>query len=326
MATLIFPTVKHDRTGGRVIITSPMGPRWGGIHYGSDVGTTDGMDAGTPVVAEEDLEIVHTGDARPNGAGVFQWTLTDRQERNQRGQLCWVGYKSFHLEGIVVHRGRVTIGTVIARAGNTGTGAVHLHKQKHLLPVQPGPRVPMALDWSDRTAVSHTAELQWLIDTNAFVGETPTATTPEPGDDDMALTDADLDRIADRVRVIARDEINTVQAQWERDTRAEITQALGGAPVVSTDFEGLWLIRSDADGQLTRAWIDGTYTLQALRDLGVATRTPERHIPATVWKPKDQWANPNAADPDPDRDFVENPTMQAFKRMRVVPLFDDAAG
>lgn len=167
----VFPTPRRDRTFGTILITSPYGPRWGSVHYGTDIGSTDGLDQRTECYANDAGEVVNSGDARPNGAGIFLWLLTDRYEVHN-GIRYRVGYKNFHLAELVVKRGRVKEGELIARCGNTGTSATHLHQQKHLF------RDGLPIDWSDRTAVSHTQELQELINAGQFVGEIPSGGPP----------------------------------------------------------------------------------------------------------------------------------------------------
>lgn len=179
----VQPLPKTDRSGGRTCITSPFGKRWGGSHNGTDEGSTDGIEIGTPEYANDAGVIERVGRDPGEGAGINIWLRTDRVMRNASGRLCTVGYKYFHMNGYSVSVGqRVKEGQQVGEVGNTGTGAAHLHQQMHLLDGLPG-------EWTDRTAVSHTAELQWLIDNNFFVGSNsapPTTPTPE---DDMPSMD-----------------------------------------------------------------------------------------------------------------------------------------
>lgn len=124
---------EFDLTGARTKITSPVGPRGGGTHWGTDQGSDDGVDIGTPVHARLDGKVVHyqyDGPFRPpNGhtAGHNLWFQADNGRR----------FKCFHLAGPpVVPVGQwVAQGTIIARVGNSGTGIgnynAHLHEEEH---------------------------------------------------------------------------------------------------------------------------------------------------------------------------------------------------
>lgn len=200
----VFPLPQFDHTGGRIGVTSPYGPRpsLGGDHKGTDLGSSDGIEQGVDVAANEAGEIIRwSRDPFKSGAGLNLWLLTDRIVIDGRGRRCRVGYKNFHLLDIIVKSGRVAEGQHIAEVGASGTSAAHLHQQCHWVPIIAGVD-PVFWDWSDATAVSHTQELRDLIAAGRFPGTQPGATpTPEPPEEEI-VTEDDKDDIAQRVAQI----------------------------------------------------------------------------------------------------------------------------
>lgn len=122
------PLPAQDRTGGDVIITSPYGQRtYKGVtrlHAGVDLGTTDGIEIGTPVCAPVDGMIVGMQyNPNPQSEGRNLWFLGDDGTR----------WKCFHLSKITGTEGvRVSAGVKIAEVGMTGTEAPHLHFEQHV--------------------------------------------------------------------------------------------------------------------------------------------------------------------------------------------------
>ena len=97
----------------QIVVTSRMGPRWGKMHYGSDIASP----VGSPLHAFTDGVITATG--YDGGYGNY---------------IAWkdiFGMEHFyaHLDKTIAKRGdSVKAGTVIAKSGNTGKGTgPHLH-------------------------------------------------------------------------------------------------------------------------------------------------------------------------------------------------------
>lgn len=116
------PLPEYDRTGGRLIITSPYGPRSGSVHFGIDWGSTDGIEMVEtyPVVPGK---VVSWRRDPGMGAGLNLWFVGDDGSR----------WKYFHLSEVFIPLVgfHVDLTTPIARIGNSGTSAVHLHLEKH---------------------------------------------------------------------------------------------------------------------------------------------------------------------------------------------------
>ncbi len=122
----VVPLAQFDRTGGHVIITAGWGDGRG--HKGVDLGTTDGIEIGTPVyapVAGTVVALLNDGPFVPpnhHTAGINLHLLGDRGQR----------FKFFHLNRSVVVPGQwVGVGQQIAEVGRTGTIAPHLHLEEH---------------------------------------------------------------------------------------------------------------------------------------------------------------------------------------------------
>jgi len=121
--SITFPCPATDFTGGRMIITSGYGPRWGSLHAGCDIGTTDGIETGVDLGAVESGEIVFQQPARLGaGAGHYTHLLGD----------SGTGWRYLHqLETFVLPVGtRVERGQHLGEVGNTGGVAPHLHIEK----------------------------------------------------------------------------------------------------------------------------------------------------------------------------------------------------
>lgn len=118
------PVPEFDRSGGRAIITSPFGPRWGRTHQGDDIGTTDGIEIGTPAhptAAGRLVNILFDG-PKPS-AGLNAWFLEDSGKRR----------KYFHLNRVTVSIGtHLEVGDQLGEVGNSGTDAAHLHLETHV--------------------------------------------------------------------------------------------------------------------------------------------------------------------------------------------------
>lgn len=117
---------EFDPSGSRTKITGGWGDGRG--HKGLDWGSQDGIERGTDMHAPVNGKIVrqsHDGPFRPpNGhtAGLNIWFLGDDGSR----------WKFFHLDSVITAVNQwVSAGTPIARVGNSGTGAVHLHSENH---------------------------------------------------------------------------------------------------------------------------------------------------------------------------------------------------
>lgn len=157
---------RTDLSGARTCITSPYGPRGGGVHYGTDQGSVDGIEIGTPVHARLDGKVVayqYDGPFRPpNGhtAGHNIWFMADNGRR----------FKFFHLNGppVVPINQWVRQGTVIAHVGNSGTQAAHLHEEEH------------RDSWSN--PINNTADIAACYDQGRFAGNTGPIPNPQPED------------------------------------------------------------------------------------------------------------------------------------------------
>lgn len=172
----VFPLPRYDLTGGRIIITSPFGPRREGYHFGVDLGSTDGIER-VEAYAPADGKIVRTSRDPGVGAGLNLWFETPDGRR----------WKFFHLDAVLAPVNvALKAGTVIARIGNSGTGAVHLHIEEHAGP-----------DWN--SPIDLTPAVRECMEAGRFVGEeppapTPVPITPVPEEDDVipvVLKDAD---------------------------------------------------------------------------------------------------------------------------------------
>lgn len=163
----VLPLPERDASGGRVIITSPYGMRWGRLHAGVDMGTTDGIEMGTTVHGPADGTVVRRQDDGPApSAGLNLWFQADDGRR----------WKMFHLSAVTVPVGtHVRAGQVIARVGNSGTEAPHLHLEEHVG------------SWSN--PVDCTADVAECIAAGRFPGAalpsptppvTPATPTPQP--------------------------------------------------------------------------------------------------------------------------------------------------
>lgn len=117
------PLPEFDVTGGRLIITSPWGQRREGMHYGVDWGSTDGIEQ-VPAYSVVPGKIVHYQLDPGVGAGLNLWFVGENGSR----------WKYFHLSEVNIGLINILVpaGTAIARIGNTGTGAVHLHLEEHV--------------------------------------------------------------------------------------------------------------------------------------------------------------------------------------------------
>lgn len=189
----VAPLAEYDRTGGRVIITSPYGDGRG--HKGVDWGTTDGIEIGTPLYAVVDGHISNAGDDGPwtasggHTAGRWLWFAGDNGTR----------WKMFHLNRVTGPAGVwLAAGTPIAEVGNTGTQAPHLHLEEH----REG-------SWS--SPVDFTADAYEVINAGRWPGLAP----PPPEDD---MTDEDFNRIASLVGGIIDNRIDqfaSVNLLWQ---------------------------------------------------------------------------------------------------------------
>jgi murein DD-endopeptidase MepM/ murein hydrolase activator NlpD len=121
----VAPLAEYDPSGGRVKITAPYGDGRG--HQGVDWGTTDGIEIGTTLYAPIDGYIEDTGYDGPytpghHTAGNWLWFRGDNGTR----------WKMFHLDSVTHPTGvHVAAGHPIARVGNSGTQAAHLHLEEH---------------------------------------------------------------------------------------------------------------------------------------------------------------------------------------------------
>lgn len=123
MTTIWSPLPEHDATGGRVTVTSPYRGPGRPDHYGLDLGTTDGIELGTPLYAVEDSEIVFQQPASAGaGAGHYTHLLG----------ASGFGWRYLHqLETLILPVGtKVKAGQQIGHVGNTGGVAAHLHLEK----------------------------------------------------------------------------------------------------------------------------------------------------------------------------------------------------
>lgn len=99
-------------------LTSPFGERSSGMHYGVDYGVV----VGTPVYAPHSGTVYAAGDVG-GGCGVFLGIAWDGGSgtRGPHIELC-------HLSEVLVKAGDVVkAGQMVARSGNTGGVAAHLH-------------------------------------------------------------------------------------------------------------------------------------------------------------------------------------------------------
>lgn len=179
------PLPSRDPSGGLVIITSPFGMRWGRLHAGNDLGSTDGIEVGTPIgppVPGKVARIAYDGPFRPpnnHTAGHNLWFEGDDGSR----------WKMFHLNRVTVSAGQhVSLADQIAEVGASGTQAAHLHLEKH------------AGSWSN--PVDFTAELRTVMAEGRFFRTSlpTTPSTPPPGKDwlDMA-TAAEVEKLVRRI-------------------------------------------------------------------------------------------------------------------------------
>jgi murein DD-endopeptidase MepM/ murein hydrolase activator NlpD len=148
----ILSLAEFDRSGGRTCITSPYGQRWGSLHAGTDQGSTDGIEHGTPIHARLDGKVVAQGDdGRGPSAGKWVWFLADNGRR----------FKLFHTaSGSAVPVNQwVKQGTVIAYVGASGTSAAHLHEEEHVG------------SWSN--PINNTPDIAKAYTERRFVGQLP---------------------------------------------------------------------------------------------------------------------------------------------------------
>lgn len=104
--------------------TSSFGPRWGSVHYGTDMAAA----VGTTIYAVADGEVVHAGEGIEGRSGqlVIVHSVVD-------GQDVWTWYGHMYGNGVFVKEGdTVKAGQRIAGVGNNGfsTGP-HLHFEVH---------------------------------------------------------------------------------------------------------------------------------------------------------------------------------------------------
>jgi hypothetical protein len=163
------PLPEYDSTGGHLLITSGYRTPHRPTHYGVDMGTTDGIEIGVPCYPVKPGKIVAIkNDGPAPSAGINVHLLCDDGSR----------WKYFHLNAVnVVVNQRVGLNDIIAWVGNTGTGAAHLHLEKH--------------DGSFSNPVNPEPEVREAIAAGRYPGTVP---TPE---EDMPLTPADARLIVD---------------------------------------------------------------------------------------------------------------------------------
>jgi hypothetical protein len=122
----VAPLAEFDPSGGRVKITAPYGDGRG--HQGVDWGTTDGIEVGTTLYAPVDGTLENTG---------YDGPYTPSGGHTAGNWLFWRGdngtrWKMFHLDTVTVPIGSWhAAGSPIARVGNSGTQAAHLHLEEH---------------------------------------------------------------------------------------------------------------------------------------------------------------------------------------------------
>lgn len=96
----LLPLPSVDATGGRIIVTSPYGLRWGSLHAGTDMGSSDGIEIGVECYAVFSGVIAAVLDdgSWPGavGAGKNVHLLCDNGRR----------FKYFHLNGASVRAGQ----------------------------------------------------------------------------------------------------------------------------------------------------------------------------------------------------------------------------
>ncbi len=176
------PLPSHDPSGGRVFVTSPYGIRNGGLHAGTDEGSTDGLDLFSSTHAMADGVIDGRGNALPNAAGLWVWLRT---------RIAYdggvIGIKYFHLaEHVAVTGQQVECGEMIAKAGGSGGFPVHAHVQFHVLRGRSN-------DWTDGNSLNNTPFLQALINDGWFprakVVTPPTEPYKPPAAQPQEITD-----------------------------------------------------------------------------------------------------------------------------------------
>lgn len=199
-----LPIPQYDFTGGAAIVTSWFGPRGGGVHYGVDFGTTDGIEVGVAVCAPVDGAVVHyqyDGPYTPSGGHTAGHNIWFQGTDGSR-------WKCFHLQGepVVPLDVWVLAGTQIACVGNSGTQAAHLHLENH------------AGSWSH--AVDFNADVQDAING----GRWPGASTPDhPPPEEAPVANGDWCKIAND------DWNDAIYAVWF----AESQRYPDGAPVAA---------------------------------------------------------------------------------------------
>lgn len=169
----VWPTPELDASGGRTKITDPYLRLSRGDyrdHFAVDVGTDDGMDWATPILAPFELQVVH-----------YQYDGPYTPQRGHTaGHNVWLRgstgsrHKAFHLAGEPTVPLNVTVrpGTQIAAAGNSGTLATHAHFEEH------------SGSWSN--PIDPTAAFRECLAAGRFAGRATNPIIPIPtnGDDD----------------------------------------------------------------------------------------------------------------------------------------------
>lgn len=270
MTLICSPLPEFDRSGGRVKETSGYRTPERPEHFGSDYGTTDGIEIGTPLHAVEDGVIVFIQPASA-GAGAGHYIHL----KGDSGR----GWRYLHLRegGTRVKVGdRVKMGQQIAEVGNTGGVAAHLHLEEILNPNG---------NWFDgrnNTTNPH-PDVQAAWNAGRWPGTAGGGSPSTPPEDDV--TPQDIDAIADKVikrlgdkddqgANKAREEIAfsswfAVSGQGEAQSKpgdrlnqpfATVDDANNADLILST-YQGVCQLVADAVGK-TLTWDQGAPKLQ----------------------------------------------------------------
>jgi hypothetical protein len=115
---------------GTFRLSSPFGPRGGGMHWGTDFAAPDG----TPMYAAQAGTVVYIGRAQ----GFGQWIVIDHPTEAGSGTTVYGHMWNAFATGLE-HREKVAAGQHIAYVGNNGdSSGAHLHFEVHPTVWRPG--------------------------------------------------------------------------------------------------------------------------------------------------------------------------------------------